>query len=612
LPDWKHLVEPLAQQLRLGELDSVDPLDVAQWYTDTHGRDALEQRVRFGLSGAHGPSALHNAVARLGAPVLLTTNFDTLLEQAIQQTEGVPPDAIIEDAHIGLIDEARRTTVAKLHGCVSLMSSIVLTRDDYEVYLERHPAMVAYVQALLATRTFLFVGYSLTDPDLRLIYSAIRRALGRHKRKAYLLDAGAKAPQLVAYWRERGLEIVLFDAYEEIPVFVDQLARDANAAQNVPGAIRTLQAPPPEASVVQVGPLMDRLDDLRNALQALLDQATDAGLVLPRGAEPVDIAAPEAAWVRQKARALLEVTQAVDRVAPLEDPMRWLALADLLYQQGDPVGAIVGYNAVLRPSVAARAMEPELIRRVQGNLARANAAQDQYARAEWLLRRCVFKPGRDQDDREPNRSSVYERLCQEHLRVRPSDASELVYAITRRAEDLRDAGRASEAFEALCEARYALEPILDIGKGLGRYAPSEDLFGTEADARTHREQLRQSISRAVPRYHYYPKAWAFNFLGKSYRLSCEAALDLALDPSYYVRKAVRYLHYANNIDPLLPYPYAHRLMLVDNPRLSRADRDQASQSVRLDLVRLQSHVGGEAVFNEMQQRFPASPLLQGS
>src|SRR5690606_37628669 len=110
------------------------------------------------------------------------------LERAIAEVQHVPPDVIVEDAHVGLIDETRRTTVVKLHGCLSVPETIVLARDEYEAYADRHPAMIAYLQSLLATRTFLFVGTSLSDSNFLVIQAAIRRAHGKYQRHAYRLD----------------------------------------------------------------------------------------------------------------------------------------------------------------------------------------------------------------------------------------------------------------------------------------------------------------------------------------------------------------------------------------------------------------------------------------
>jgi NAD-dependent SIR2 family protein deacetylase len=114
LPTWEALLEPLRTTLNVDE--KADGFDVAQWYSDREGRQALIGHVQAHIRQDNGPGALHRSLARLAAPVIFTTNYDQLMERALTESQGVPPDVIVEDAHIGLIDEARRTTVVKLHG----------------------------------------------------------------------------------------------------------------------------------------------------------------------------------------------------------------------------------------------------------------------------------------------------------------------------------------------------------------------------------------------------------------------------------------------------------------------------------------------------------------
>lgn len=203
LPGWRELLVPLACEIGADPKND-DPLDIAHWYVREHGRGRLLAHVKREVGKVQVPGKLHRALAAIPAPVIFTTNYDRLLERAIADAQGVPPDAIVVDSHVGLVDDSRRTTVVKLHGCLSLPERIVLARDEYETFADKHPAMIAYLQSLLATRTFLFVGTSLTDPDFQDIHTAIRRALGKHQRTAYRLDAGAKAKFVLRDWEERG------------------------------------------------------------------------------------------------------------------------------------------------------------------------------------------------------------------------------------------------------------------------------------------------------------------------------------------------------------------------------------------------------------------------
>jgi hypothetical protein len=211
--------------------------------------------------------------------VLFTTNFDALLETAVEQEQHVPPDIIIEDPDIGLIDEGRRTTVVKLHGCLSLPQSIVLARDDYETYEDLHPAMVAYLQSLLATRTFLFVGYSLTDQDFRSIHHAIARALaGRQRHHAYVLEVSGRSTFVADYWRSKGIRTLAFPAndFDAVRAFVEGVGEEATGPQSAVEVARVLgrDRPPP---AIQVEPFVDCLHAMSRALDDVIQTAQDAG-----------------------------------------------------------------------------------------------------------------------------------------------------------------------------------------------------------------------------------------------------------------------------------------------------------------------------------------------
>ncbi|HEY8286540.1 MAG TPA: SIR2 family protein, partial [Chloroflexota bacterium] len=230
LPTWAELVAPLRE--RLGLEQALDPLDVADYFVESEegGRSALEQQVRHSLrtpDGRREPARsgkLHRAIARVTAPVIFTTNFDQLTEEAIGAIQGVPPATIVDDREVGVIDETWGVTLVKLHGCVSLPRTMVLTRTDFEEYATRHRAMIAYLHALLATRTFLFVGFSLVDPNFRVIYRAIREALDGRARPAYALMPGEELTPLLQGWRRRGMEPLLFPRLEDISAFVEDLA----------------------------------------------------------------------------------------------------------------------------------------------------------------------------------------------------------------------------------------------------------------------------------------------------------------------------------------------------------------------------------------------------
>ncbi len=57
----------------------------------------------------------------------------------------------------------------KAHGCVSDPTKIVLSRSSYYTAKQEYPGFYRLLDALFLTHTLLFVGCSLTDPDIQLV-----------------------------------------------------------------------------------------------------------------------------------------------------------------------------------------------------------------------------------------------------------------------------------------------------------------------------------------------------------------------------------------------------------------------------------------------------------
>ncbi len=581
--------------------DIDDPLDIAQWYANEKGRKGLLTHVRTEVGKHKQPGKLHMALATLGVPVIFTTNYDQLLESAVANVEGVPPDVIIHDEHVGLLDDVRRTTVIKLHGCLSLPESIVLARDEYETFPDTHPAMIAYLQSLLATRTFLFIGTSLSDPDFRSLHAAIRRALGKYQRPAYLLDGRPKKNAHVKDWKQRGIEMLLLPSYDVELAYIQAIGNDARGHRTIKAIANTLELSPPPPSIESKA-LTGSFRILEDTLNDIVSQARTSGLIFNDGDAAVE-SGPEGNYLgwderrhrQDKLRAILNLAQSIDELAPLSQPDTWIDLGGMLYELGDSTGAIQAYNNLLRPHEGLERIDPSRLNQIRGNLARAYLHDRHYDRAEWLLRQCVFRTGRESHEDTFTRPSVFKRLNLTHLARRPSDASELTYALTRRAERLRESGHLAEAFEVLDEARYLIEPLLGVSKDP---ALNRDYFSV----RFHDDSVRRQWNRGARSY---PRAWAFNFLGKCYRLTCSLVLDfpeIRDNTLYYLKGAIKNLRYASRIDPALRYPWAHRLNLYEEFRLPHDWRKRILRETIEDLQLAIERTGDKALVKELMQR----------
>jgi hypothetical protein len=117
---------------------------------------------------------------------------------------------IVEDRDLAFWDD-RKKQVLKLHGCITRPHSIVATRSDYEACVTANALLFNKLRDLMATKTFLFSGYSLQDGDFRDIWESITSRLGHFSKLAYALEPEASDDD-IKYWKERGILIFrLFD-----------------------------------------------------------------------------------------------------------------------------------------------------------------------------------------------------------------------------------------------------------------------------------------------------------------------------------------------------------------------------------------------------------------
>ena len=122
------------------------------------------------------PGAAHRAIVELNAPLVITTNFDKLIEAADHSSARTMYTGKKASAALADIRQ-NRSVLFKVHGTAEDIDSVVLTLDEYKT-LHADEAYKAVLNHILIDRTFLFVGYGMVDPhDLDLVLSNIAKLL---------------------------------------------------------------------------------------------------------------------------------------------------------------------------------------------------------------------------------------------------------------------------------------------------------------------------------------------------------------------------------------------------------------------------------------------------
>lgn len=186
--DWKNLLKPIADDLDLDVEKEWDLVALAQYHTNANhaNRAKLNQLLVTEFSTGLAPTENHRILARLPIYTFWTTNYDKLIESALD-LNGKIPDVKYTVKQLATTRRHRDAIVYKMHGDADHASEAVLIRDDYERY---HVAMQPFITALsgdLVSKTFLFLGFSFTDPNLEYILSRVRIQYGKDQRQHHCI-----------------------------------------------------------------------------------------------------------------------------------------------------------------------------------------------------------------------------------------------------------------------------------------------------------------------------------------------------------------------------------------------------------------------------------------
>lgn len=161
---------------------------LAQYHANANAtnRSKLNQILVTEFSLSVAPTENHEILTRLPIQTYWTTNYDKLIENALERN-GKVPDVKYTNKQLATTRPKRDAVVYKMHGDVDHSSEAVLIRDDYERY---HVKMQPFITALsgdLIAKTFLFLGFSFTDPNLEYILSRVRIQFAQDQRQHYCI-----------------------------------------------------------------------------------------------------------------------------------------------------------------------------------------------------------------------------------------------------------------------------------------------------------------------------------------------------------------------------------------------------------------------------------------
>ena len=226
-PLGSALSRSLAEACELGKRfpheDSANLQRVALFFEIERSRPQLVEAIRNAVQVGKEPSPVVRALAQFDFPRVITTNYDQLFEDALRLAGKHPRVSVytpkLEPTSDPPNPTAENPIVYKIHGDIDQPETIVVTDEDYIQFLLRMSNKEPYdpiplkLKADLTERKTLFVGYSLLDYNLRLLFKALRWGIDP-----------ANTPDM--YSVDRSPDPLIFDVWQDQRRYVKFIVQD--------------------------------------------------------------------------------------------------------------------------------------------------------------------------------------------------------------------------------------------------------------------------------------------------------------------------------------------------------------------------------------------------
>lgn len=178
------------------------------------------------------PTELHKLLPQIPFASILTSNYDKLIESAYTTAlngASVPVFTPLDNPELAGTLQKSEFHILKTHGTIDRINSIVLSRRQYHQLMHANQAYKIYMQQILLSKSILFLGFSLTDPDLLLILDELRVCFRDDTPPHFaLMDKMRLSPiKAERFRRDYNFNIIEYlpssDSHPEVTEFLQQL-----------------------------------------------------------------------------------------------------------------------------------------------------------------------------------------------------------------------------------------------------------------------------------------------------------------------------------------------------------------------------------------------------
>lgn len=242
---WTDLLRDKAVEIGLDvDKENSDLISLAQYYLNNkRQRTQINESIRnfFAPRKDINPTHTHMLLSALPIRSYWTTNYDRLIEKTFE-LRGVSCRAHFSDENLSISTDNAQIILHKMHGDVENPNSAIIAKEDYEKYDDTHEMMLAKFKGEMCSKTFLFLGYSFSDPNIHHILARIRKVFDKHAKQHYCImkrvakrENGKKTKEYeyklikqnhqILDFKNYGVNVILVDDYSEINDILSEIKR---------------------------------------------------------------------------------------------------------------------------------------------------------------------------------------------------------------------------------------------------------------------------------------------------------------------------------------------------------------------------------------------------
>lgn len=149
---FKEINDTFYESMRKGIMLSRFKIYIAKLVGDLTLKDGVEDEL----------NELKRARKNIGS--IITTNYDQLIEKIFEFNPLVGNDILLSNPY---------GAIYKIHGCVTDISKIIITADDYKKFDEQYELIRAQMLSIFVHNPIIFLGYGIGDRNIQQILKTI-------------------------------------------------------------------------------------------------------------------------------------------------------------------------------------------------------------------------------------------------------------------------------------------------------------------------------------------------------------------------------------------------------------------------------------------------------